>query len=248
MRRLILITFAIFTLTSCYQPKHQYTVVQEGDKDGVINETGYVTVKPIYKHVFNFDELGGYIKHPSFINLHWLHDKTSSPYAFVQNVDGKFGVIDPKGKLLLKPVYDSITYFFNRFLRIEVGGLYGLVDRDFNIVLKPTYDEIGEFVGDIAILKHKDKYGCINSKMELKVKPTYDRIYFQQEEFLRTTLNGKWGFLDDKCNVLSKAIFDYAYDFSNGYAKIILDGKVGFIDSNGKLISKQIFTEKTGSF
>jgi len=247
MRNLFFILLMLF-FTACSQTNHKYAIIQEGDKNGVIDETGYVTVKPIYEQIFNFDGMSGYIEHPNFINLHWIHDTSSKEYAFVQNIDGKFGIINTKGKLLLKPIYDSITYFFNGFIRIEEGGNFGLVDRKFNVVLKPTYNNIQEFVGGIAILHHKNKYGCINDKMELKIKPTYDRIYFQQEDFLRTTLNGKWGYLDNKCNVLSKAIYDYGYDFSNGFAKVILKDKIGYLNPDGKLITKQIFTKESASF
>ncbi len=234
--------------SACSYSQTKYTVIQEGTKDGVLHESGYITVKPIYNHIFNFAGYDEFFNHPHLINLHWIHNDESNAYAVVQNIDGNYGVINPKGKLLLKPVYDSITYFFNGFMRIEVGNKFGLVDKNFKIVLKPTYDYIEEFVGNIAILQHKNKYGCINRDMELKIKPTYDRIYFQQEDFLRTTLNSKWGYLDNNCNVLSKAIYDYGYDFSNGYAKILLDDKIGYLKEDGTLLQKQVLTDESSSF
>ncbi len=238
----------LFVFVGCSQSTIKYTVVQEGTKDGVIHESGYIVVKPIYEHIFEFDGQSATFDHPHLINLHWIHNKSSEAYAVVQNTDGKFGIINQQGNLLLKPIYDSVTYFFNGFLRIEVGDKFGLVDTDFNIVLKPTYDYIGEFVGDIALLHHKEKFGCINRDMDLKIKPTYDRIYFQQESFLRTKIEEKWGYLDNQCNVLAKPIYDYGYDFSNGFAKVILDEKIGYLSSTGKLITKPIFTKESAGF
>lgn len=225
-----------------------YAIVQDNTRDGVINESGYVTIKPKYKHIYRFDGDHKFFDHPHLLNLHWIHNNDSQAYAIVQNIDGKYGVINEKGELLLKPIFDSITYFFNGFAKVEVGGKFGLVNDEFKIVLKPTFDYIQEFVGDIAILHRNNKYGCINKDMELKIKPTYDRIYFQQEDFLRTKLNKKWGFLDNRCNVLSKPIYDYAYDFSNKIAKVILDEKVGYLNQEGKMIAKPIFTKESDSF
>ena len=247
IKKISLSLCAIF-LVGCNQPETRYAIIEESDKDGVIHESGYVIVKPIYKQIFDFDGNYEFFNHPHFINLHWIHNQANQAHAIVQNIDGKFGIINQQGKLLLKPIYDSITYFFDGFARIQIGDRYGLIDTNFKIILKPTYDYISEFTGDIAILHHKEKYGCINKDMELKIKPTYERIYFQQEDFLRTSLDNKWGYLDNQCNVLSKPIFDYAYDFSNGIAKVVLDEKVGYLNSKGDLITKPIFTKESSPF
>jgi len=248
MKKNIYLLLFIVLLAGCSQKSTQFTVVKENDKDGVINQSGYIVVKPMYKQIFNFDGSDNFMTHPHFANLHWIHNKSNQAYSIVQNINNKFGVINQKGDLLLKPIYDSITYFFDGFMRIQIGDKYGLVDKDFNIALKPIYNHINEFTDGIAIIQQNNKYGCINRDMTLKAKPVYDRIYFQQEEFLRTTLNGKWGYLDNQCNVLAKPIFDYAYDFSNKVAKVILDNKLGYINSDGKLVSKPIFTKQSSSF
>lgn len=238
----------VLLLTGCNQKQKQVTIVQEGNKKGLVNESGYVVVKPIYKQVFSFDGSDNAINHPNFLNLHWIHNQANQAYSIVQNTNNKFGVINQEGDLLLKPIYDSISYFFDGFMRIQVGDKYGLVDEDFKIVLKPIYDEVSEFTNNIALIKNHNKYGCINRDMEVKIKPSYDKIYFQQEEFLRTTLNDKWGYLDNQCNVVAKPIFDYAYDFSNKIAKVIIHNKVGYINSDGELLSKAVFKDESSSF
>lgn len=248
MIKYILTLSLLLFFTGCSIKNTKYAIIEDNKHDGVINDSGYVVVKPKYKHIFNFDGHDGEFDHIHTLNLHWIHNKANEAYAIVQSQNGKFGIIGQKGKLLLKPKYDSITYFFNGFARIESGGKFGLIDRKFNIVLKPIYDEVQEFIGDIAILKHSDKYGCINKKMELKIKPTYDRIYFQQENHLRTKIKNKWGYLDNKCNILAKPIYNYAYNFSNGIAKVLIDDKVGYLKTDGKLLSKPRFTQKSGSF
>ena len=248
MRTSLSSLFFLILISGCSNYQTHYAVVQEGDKDGLIHELGYVVIKPIYKHITNFTGDEAVFEHMHPLNFHWVHNRKSEAYAIVLDKNGKYGAVNINGELLLKPIYDSITYFFNGFARVEVGGKYGLIDENFRVVLKPMYDYIQEFVGDIAIVVSNQKYGCINKTLELKIKPTYDRIYFQQEKFLRTQIKGKWGYLDHQCNVLAKPIFDYAYDFSNGYAKVLLDDKIGYLSPTGELISKPIFTKESASF
>ena len=241
-----IITIILFT--GCIQKQTQFTVIKEANKKGVINQSGYVIVKPIYKEIFNFDGNDDFMNHPHYLNLHWINYESNKAYAIVQNVNNKYGVINQEGKLLLKPIYDSITYFFEGFMRIQIGKKYGLVNENFEVVLKPTYDEIHEFVEKIALVKNDNKWGCINKDIKVKIKPTYDKIYLQQEDFLRTTLNNKWGYLDNKCNIVSNPTYDYAYNFSNGIAKIVIKNNIGYIDQNGDLLSKTIFKENSSSF
>ena len=248
MKKALFSLFFLLITSGCSNYQTHYAVVQEGDKDGLLHESGYIVIKPIYNHITNFTGDEAVYEHMHPINLHWIHNRGSKAYAIVVNSNEKYGAVDINGKLLLKPIYDSITYFFNGYARVEVGGKFGLINENFEVVLKPTYDYIQEFVGDIAILESNNKYGCINKNMELKIKPSYDRIYFQQEKFLRTQIEGKWGYLDHQCNILAKPIFDYAYDFSNGYAKVLLDDKIGYLSPNGELITKPIFTKESASF
>ena len=245
-----LLSIGIFAIlfAGCNQPQTQNIVVEHGDKYGAINRTGYIAVKSVYKQVYDFRGNYAYFDHPHLINLHWIHNSKSKAYAIVQNIDKKFGIIDENGQQIVKPIYDSITYFFDGFARIQVGKKYGLMNEDFKIVLKPIYDNVAEFTGNIAIIENNNKYGCINKKMELKIEPSYTRIYLQKNNILRTNINNKWGYLDNQCNILTKATFDYGYNFSNGIAKVVINGKIAYLNAKGKLITKPIFTKESANF
>ena len=55
-----IITIILFT--GCMQKQTQFTVIEEANKKGVINQSGYVIVKPIYKEIFNFDGKVSFLK------------------------------------------------------------------------------------------------------------------------------------------------------------------------------------------
>jgi len=219
------------------------TVINVGDKDGLLKDNGDVVIKPIYKRINSFQGEFEKYPHPNLVNLHWIEDDKDKAYAIVENIDGKFGVIDKQGNLKLKVVYDSIGSFFNGFAKIEINKKFGLIDKEFNIVLKPIYDEIEEFVFHTAIVKQNEKYGCIDKDIHLKIKPLYDRIYVDSEGMKRIELDDKWGFVDGDCNVVAKPIYDYAYDFKNGFAKVKKAQLWGYLDQNGNLLTNTIFTD-----
>lgn len=233
------ISFLLFV--GCTSKSPQKAVVSVGNKDGVVSTKKDVIVKPIYKRIHRFSESNETYFHPNYINIHWFHGDRDKQYAIVENIDGKYGVIDASGKLVLKVVYDHIGSFFNGFARIQLNNRYGLINEDFEIVLKPVYDEVQEFVFNTAIVKYKGKYGCIDQDINLVLKPIYDMMYLQKEEMKRIELDDKWGFVDMDCQIVAKPIYDYAHDFSNGFAKVKTANKWAYLKKDGTLYTKTIF-------
>lgn len=59
--------------------------------------------------------------------------------------DGKWGVIDKYGKILIEPDYDELSNPIDGIIYVNKGGKYGFYNEDFTLVLKPTYNFIGTF-------------------------------------------------------------------------------------------------------
>ena len=235
----ISIVFILFV--GCSSKVAQKTIVDVNDKDGVINGNGDVIVKPIYQRVHNFSESNETYDHLNYVNIHWFHDDSDKQFAIVENIDGKFGVINAKGQLVLKVIYDHIGSFFNGYARIKLNKKYGLINKDFEIVQKPIYDDIKEFVFNTAIVIYNGKYGCLDKDVKLVLKPIYDMIYIQKEDRKRIQLDDKWGFIDRDCKIIAKPIYNYAYDFSNGFAKVKNANKWAYLKKDGTLLTNTIF-------
>ncbi len=223
--------------------ENQDTVVTVNDKDGLLKENSKVAIKPIYKKINRFEGDFERYYHPNYANIHWVHNSGDAAYAIVENTDGKYGIINKKGELQLKVVYDSIGRFYNGFAKVEVNNKFGLINEDFEVVVKPIYDEVHEFIYDTIIVKKFGKYGCINKNLELKIPPSMDMIYIQHEKFKRVEQNNKWGFVDNNCDFIAKPIYDYVYDFSNGFAKVKSGKNWGFLDTEGHFLTKPIFED-----
>ena len=245
MKKIIIISglFAGLVLSGCGAKLSNETVVNEGGKEGVLKSSGEITAKPVYDNVGSFQGESGKYYHPNHFNFHNLHDNQDQAYSIVKSSSNKMGIIDKQGNLKLKPIYDSISSFYNGFARVELNGKQGLINEKFEVVLKPVYDEVQEFNGDAAVIKLFGKYGCVDKNMDIKVKPIYDMIYLESEGLKRMRLENKWGFMDKECNMVTEASYDYAYDYRNGFSKVKKGELWGFLNKKGEPVSGQIFDD-----
>jgi hypothetical protein len=64
---------------------------------------------------------------------------------FLVVINGKIGVIDIKGEIIIPPIYDEIKFTNNKskFL-VEINGKHGVVDINGEIIIPPIYNKIVE--------------------------------------------------------------------------------------------------------
>jgi hypothetical protein len=245
MKKLTIIVsfFLSIVFIGCSGKSPEYATVDVGGKDGLVHNSNGVVVKPIFKRIDHLQGVEKNYQHPNYLNIHWFHNNGEKRYAVVENTSGKLGIIDTKGNMLAKPIYDSISLEFNGFIKVEVGEKFGLLDDNFEVVLKPIFTDIEEFVYDTAVVEYKGKYGCIDRQMNMKLKPEYDRIYLLDQKIRRVEIDNKWGFTDGQCNMIVKPSFEYLGGFSNGVAKYKSANRWGYIKTDGELLTKNIFED-----
>lgn len=240
---LIILIFSVVFFAGC--SNKEVAIVKEKDKFGTIENNGAVAIKPIYDDISSFDDLNNKnarLEHPNYLNLHWLHNYEGNEYAIVE-YKGKYGIVSRDNKMLVKPIYDSISKFFNGFALIKLDNKYGYLDKNFNVIQKPIFKNARDFLTDVTLVQSNanGKWGCITKQMDLKIIDQFDEIYNFKNGFAKVKEGEKWGFINDKCELAIEAKYDYVYNFSKGYAKVVKDNHIGYIDSNGKEITEKIF-------
>lgn len=109
----------------------------------------------------------------------------------VEDEDGKVGVIDENGNVLITPEYDEITsicsYWGDLYFKVRQDhGSNGVVDADGNVIIPMVYDEI-EILLDTAnkdrspffIIRDGDESGLIDSEGDLVIPfDVYESIEF----------------------------------------------------------------------
>lgn len=242
---LITTSLAVLFFSGC-STKEEVAIINEKGKFGALKSNSEVIIKPIYDELSNFDDRKDKnIKtdHPHIINLHWLHNYYGDDYAIAE-YKGKYGVVNKDNKMVVKPIYDSITKLFNGFSVIKLDEKFGYLNDEFEVVQKPIFRNAREFLGKVAFVQSNanGKWGCITKEMDLKINDVYDEIYNLHNGFARTVKDGKWGYINDNCKVIVEPTYEYAYDFSKGYAKVVGNGHTAYIKENGEKIVNPIFT------
>ncbi|MBR5554974.1 WG repeat-containing protein [bacterium] len=147
---------------------------------------------------------------------------TAAGTIIVESFNGKYGLYRADGKMLLLPVFDSISSFMGdyghpskRFLKVKLNNKFGVFDTDSNSWLIPTnFDYIDS---------NSDKYFILGN----------DGIYTPENIYT----NGKILFYDvKKRDLLTDFIFDDAKRFYNGFAAVKKEGKWGYINTDGNLV------------
>ena len=173
------------------EPSCGMTLVREGLLYGFINSRNEYVIKAQYENVTTNGFDSGF--HRGF--------------AMVKK-NGKWGVIDTTGKVVIPCSYDDVSVQGGtgyRIWKVLNGTKLGLVSAVNGAVVVPVkYD----YIGDLC----------------------YGRI--------KMGINGKYGYLDKNGNVVIPARYDRAYDFeSDGTANVRVKGNGWhYIDLNGNFV------------
>lgn len=158
-------------------------------------------------------------------------------------VNGKSGVIDNKGKIVLPCVYDELTGFSvdgQQFYIASLNSAYGVIAENGMAIIPFEYDKISSSyysrTNTLNVSKNK-KWGVINFISKKVIVPLeYDELYSEVGTYKRVKKNGLYNLLAaDNTLAFSKWYKSMsAYDENN----IIVDyqGKKGIIDINEKQI------------
>jgi hypothetical protein len=160
--------------------------------------------------------------------------------------DGKWGLIDRTGKVVVSPQFDDIARFEKGMavvvMETEHATTYGYVDTCGNII-PPQFDGWGLFGEDMAFVRVGEKWGLIDRTGKVVVEPRFDNCDFEicfNEGLAAVSQSGRWGYIDKTGTFVINPQFDWAGTFREGYANIQEgdeeSGKVGLIDRTGRIV------------
>lgn len=101
--------------------------------------------------------------------------------------NGKYGLADTTGTILIKPIYEDLTYFSSNGLAVaKRNGKYGYINNKGDIIIDFKYDDARGFKYDLAPVKINSKWGFIDANGTFKIKPKFENIIGHFRKF-----NGK---------------------------------------------------------
>ncbi len=116
-------------------------------------------------------------------------------------VNGKWGICDSEGNVLMSPVYDNALYYISDYITIRKDGKCGIANYKGEVVVKPEWDDL--ILGrDSASVCRDDKWGVIGDldTGELAIEPHYDFVTAFTSGYASFERGGKWGIMDREGN------------------------------------------------
>lgn len=158
--------------------------------------------------------------------------------------NGKYGLIDFDGKVILNAEYDEIYAMegIEKNIIIKQGDKIGLVNTSMGeIAISPTYDEISSLVNgkyeNGYIVKQNDKYGIISADSKVIFEPQFEEIQnVTSDGYYVVVENGEKKLINDNKDLILKISYDKVTEIVGNNLVVEKGGKFGIIDLNGTQI------------
>lgn len=158
-------------------------------------------------------------------------------HVAVVEKDGKEGVIDPNGRVLLPAEYKNIQVgdpAEDAIILAEKDGKYGIYDREGKELLAPVLKKMTA-VND-GMLGGKTKTWNFYTTGGRKIPGDFDEVQAFNEGLAPVKVKGKWGFADKTGKIVIAPQYKEVRGFSEGLAAV-KDGKQWFyIHKDGSLL------------
>jgi hypothetical protein len=245
-----------------------FSVVRKDGKRGLIDKSGKEVVPCIYDNYLYGFKCGlmkvnkngkcGYVNEKGEEVIPLIYEGESSCSDFFNNIavvklshyylQGEYGCINTKGKLIVSPNYDRIDDHSDEgLIEYSLNGKSGMIDTLGNQVVSNIYESIGlgwdTFVEGFAIVTKNGKKGYINKKGKELIECIYEDACDFSDSLAAVKFNGKWGFINYK----GKLEIQFQYDsensahsnffFSGGFSRVMVNGNSIFIDKSGNKVS-----------
>jgi hypothetical protein len=255
--------------------QNRIAIVSKNGKYGIIDEFGKERVKPEYDTIENpeefnhkseifvakknnylvlLDEYGkkiyDKIKGFSFDHCH-LNKKIEKIYH-IQGLNGKYGAIDTKGKLIIPVIYDELNGFAsNPNAIVKYKNKYGLIDSKnkttYPIENELIYGDLREL--DYYIIKKNNKVGIIDKNLKPIFNFDFQEIspcfYDTRNRFIAKQ-NEKYGVIDRAGRIIIP--FQYSemsnwveYGPGENFHFVTKNNKRGLITKEGKITIPAIY-------
>lgn len=115
----------------------------------------------------------------------------NSGYAAVK-VKNKWGVINEKGRFIIKPKYDSVWISDRDTIVVYLNGKWGIAKIGEDNITSLSYDLIGEIKGRYVTFLKNGKWGVMLKTGGVLLKPKFDQITLHTKNYIFARQNNNW--------------------------------------------------------
>lgn len=183
-------------------------------------------------------------------------DDYATPELVTYRENGRYGLKDAQGNVVMEPSYFSINEFYGDYAMVYDGNKYGLIDRTGKLVVPMQYDSIrrnyygpydpktGEqsypAAGYFCVVSDK-KVGFVNSNGEVTCEPKYSEkvLDIYGAAALYTDMENQMHLLSaDNVDTIVDYKYFHCMDGSSGllFKATSEDSKYGVVDWHGNVV------------
>lgn len=145
-----------------------------------------------------------------------------------------FGFINNQGKIIISPVYDEVTEFYEGLSVVNKNDTVFFINKENENPFNVTYSAAYRFQNGMAPVKKNNKWHFINRQGQT-ISRTYDEIAELSGSAYVVRLKDKYGALDNFGQPIFEPKFEKLGDFMNGCAYYTENGKSGFVNKTGNV-------------
>lgn len=258
---LFVLTVILFAIAACSSSDRETNIefkelyrIQVGGKCGFINENGKLMIEPQYDMAYCFfsdsvcfaqvgerkgliNSNGEYIVELETTIGGILQFKND--VAIFITTDGKHGVINKSGEIILPAIYkDILRDDDSGFIVMDTLENMGYINNQGDFIIPCKYDAVHQFNEGLTMVATSSKCGYVDITGTWVIDSLYDDARDFGNGLARVKRNEKWMFIDHKGKEVDKFQFDEILTgFTCNRAFIKKDNRIELIDTNGKIIA-----------
>lgn len=218
---------------------------KETGKWGYIDVNGAEVIPAVYDNGFHFyNGLANVTKEgvDSFIDLtgalafegNALGFDDSYYLTLLSDDNGKWGVLDRTGKIVVPIEYDDICIYDDVIIWVNnrAEQISGYFDKDGNVVIPLRHTNGGyssKPAEGLIGLEKNNKWGYVDYAGNVVIDFEYDAVGSFSAGFAPVQKDGIWGYIDKSGHEISEFQYDDAQCFSGGFAWVQKNGKWGIL-------------------
>ncbi len=195
------------------------------------------------------DSLGLTLLNENYDKLNFYSYKklNGSEFHFNFKVNGKKGIVNKNGEIIIDPIYDDISSLqysgkFSYYI-VELNDKIGVIDKSGKIIIEINHEKQYSdptYSNGLILLKKNGKKIYYNETGTKELEITVTDAYSFYNGLALIKKDGFCEYIDKKGNVTISNKYSEGYSFSDDkdYTYVMQNGKWGIIDKKGKSITK----------
>lgn len=162
--------------------------------------------------------------------------------ADYESPDSKWGFMNKKGEVAIKPVYDDVGLFSEGLAAVNQKGLWGYINLKGKQVIKPEFRSAWAFHEKKARVQPFDQPSHF---IDLKGNIIKGNGWSAEDDFsegrARVKVGHAFGYIDSAGIMVIQPVYSRGWNFKNGVSIVEYHDKLGVIDLQGLYILKPEF-------